>query len=156
MIKKDKIIVIIGTILSLLIFAKFSFADISNTKIDINKIIKIESSYNPNAVNKRTGARGLCQIMKNTWYECTKKLKVNWSFNESFNPVKNVKIGNYYINIRIPEMLKYYNIPDTVNNRLVCYNYGIGNLNKLYKKYKNNYIKYLPKETKNYIKKYNN
>jgi len=119
--------------------------------IDINKIIKIESSGNPKALNKRSGARGLCQIMRLTWFECCSRLNYDWSFDEAYDPVKNVIIGEYYINKRIPQMLKYYNIPDNIDNRLISYNWGIGNLDKARRSYgKIN----LPKETQNYIKKY--
>ena len=44
----------------------------------------------------------------------------------------------------------FYDIPDTIENRLICYNWGIGNLRKKVRNRSN----YLPKETINYIKKY--
>jgi hypothetical protein len=48
------------------------------------------------------------------------------------------------MNTRIPQMLKAYKIPDTIDNRLWAYNAGIGNVKK----------GRLPKETRNYIRKY--
>jgi soluble lytic murein transglycosylase-like protein len=123
-----------------------------NFSIDIKKIIQIESSGNPNAHNKRTNARGLCQIRRLTWYECCSRLKHDWSFEEAFDPVKNVIIGEYYMNKRIPQMLKAFNIPDNTDNRLIAYNWGIGNLDKARKSYGK--IK-LPRETQRYIEKYN-
>lgn len=123
--------------------------------IDMKKIVQIESSGNPKAVNKKSGARGLTQLVKPTWEECVKKLKKNWSWDDAFDGKKNLIVGTYYMNKRIPQMLKYYKIPDTVETRLAAYNWGIGYVYKAYKKYGNEWINYIPTETKNYIKKYN-
>ena len=117
------------------------------TVVDINRIIKIESNNNSKAVS-RVGARGLMQIMPKTWEEITRKMGVDWSWEEAFDPEKNKAVGTYYLNKEIPRLLIYYKIPDTVENRLACYNWGIGNL----KKYG---IDNCPEETRNYIKKYN-
>jgi len=140
--------------------------------IDINQIIKIESNGDPNAYNKKSGCIGLMQINPNgalaDWNvkenkkmyelacapdgqnpyrpECNQK----YSIGDLYNPTINVKIGSWYINTKIPEYLKAYGIEDTVNARLACFNWGIGN----YRKYLKGEIK-MPKETKNYILKYN-
>lgn len=116
--------------------------------IDMDIIMEIESSNNPNAISP-VGARGICQIMPNTWDECCNRLNVNWDWEEAFNKEKNLKIGTYYINKRIPEMLKYYKIEDNYKNRLMSYNWGIGNVKSFYENKKD-----IPIETKNYIKKY--
>lgn len=76
--------------------------------------------------------------------ECKK-----FNIGDLYNPTINVKIGTWYINERIPEMLKTYGLKDTVEARLACYNAGIG----VYKAYKEGKRK-LPKETRDYIKKY--
>jgi hypothetical protein len=47
-------------------------------------------------------------------------------------------------------MLKAYNIPDTINNRLISYNAGI----KVCKDYHRGKIKRLPRETREYLKRY--
>jgi len=57
------------------------------------------------------------------------------------------KVCDFYLNDEIPRLLKHYGLPDTVDNRLRCWNWGVGNL---YRKGMNN----APKETKDYIKKY--
>ena len=61
----------------------------------------------------------------------------------------NLDIAHWYMNTRIPQMLRYYGMPDTVDNHLIAYNFGIGNLIR----YTTKDIK-LPKETRNYIRKY--
>jgi len=117
--------------------------------IDMKIITIIESSNNPNAVSP-VGARGLCQIMQGTWKECNEKLGYNWGWDEAFDKEKNLIIGTYYINKRIPQMLKYYKIEDNYKNRLMAYNWGIGNVKFYYENKKD-----IPIETQNYIKKYN-
>ncbi len=126
-------------------------------EIDINKIIQIESSGNPHAYNKRSGAIGLMQITPICLEEWNNP-EILRKRGESRNTVFlvdlycgaiNVYIGTWYINERIPQMLKAYGLEDTIEYRLIAYNWGIGNLLKHLKgKYP------LPKETRDYIRKY--
>ena len=148
-----------------------AFAEI---QIDINIIAQIESNYNPVAYNKKSQARGLCQItpivlrefnimVRKKGYiytdmdaepERPEFLKIGSRTNfkkdasvtlkNLFNNSINKAIANWYINERIPQMLKHYKIPDTMNNRLWVYNAGILKVKKGIK----------PEETINYIKKY--
>ena len=122
--------------------------------INIDTIATIESNNNPKAVNRRTGARGLCQLMKPTWDEMAKELNVANDWDLAFNGAKNKTVAEYYINVKIPKMLKHFKIPDSVQARLAAYNWGIGNVNASYKKNGNSWIDHLPKETSDYIKKY--
>jgi len=125
--------------------------------IDIHKIVQIESSGDPNAVNKTSGARGLCQLMKATWLDIVVKMDKDWEWNDAFNPEKNKSVADYYINKEIPRLLKHYKVEDTIETRLAAYNWGIGNLVKLIKRDPKHYYHWmdmLPKETKNYIIKY--
>ncbi len=127
---------------------------ITSTKIDMKRIATIESSNNPKAINKKTGARGLCQLMKPTWEEITRKMGVNYSWDDALDSAKNLEVATYYFNVEIPRLLKYYKIEDNVINRLVAYNWGIGNLKKIYEKNNKKIYQKLPQETKNYIIKY--
>lgn len=121
-------------------------------EIIMSIIIIIESDGNPLAYNKKTGARGLCQITEVCLKDYNDHHQVKYNKEDLWNPEINIKIGNWYYNKRIPAMLKYYKIPDTVENRIIAYNWGIDNLKKWYKK-GGDYNK-LPKETQNYIRKY--
>tara|TARA_R100000995_G_scaffold74944_1_gene44118 strand:- start:160 stop:939 length:780 start_codon:yes stop_codon:yes gene_type:complete len=121
----------------------------------IGKIIQVESSGNPNAINKKTGAKGLMQIMKNTAEKETGYgVNYNLSYNELSDPVKNVKYGADYF-----KGLKKSFGSD--RDALIAYNWGPGNYRNFLK---NGYwterkngktIKHtkLPPETRNYIKK---
>ena len=160
--------IIIITIVAL--YSLIALVSCEGAEIDISKIIQIESSGNPNAYNKSSGAIGLMQITPvcledwNTFKSgkmygeiarCNKNDCENYTLFEYYNlgdlynPTINVKIGTWYINERIPQMLEAFDIPDTVENRLIAYNFGVGNLRKYLEGEKK-----LPKETKNYILKY--
>jgi len=117
---------------------------LKSSTVDMNKIYFIESSNNPNAYNKKSKARGLGQITPIVLKEWNNfhpsKTVVE---DDLFNPEVNKQIANWYMNERIPAMLKYFKKEDTVMNRLIAYNAGIARVGKV-----------LPSETSNYIKKY--
>lgn len=113
--------------------------------IDLRKIAKIESSNNPKAYNKRTQATGLFQITP----ICLKEFnqfhsKVNYSMEDLWNASISTSIANWYLNVRIPQMLRHFKKPVTVENILICYNAGI----------KFVITGIIPEETRNYLKKY--
>lgn len=117
--------------------------------IYIRQIITQESGWDKRAVSK-TGARGLMQIMPITlkdWNIFSGSEK--HTISDLFNPEINIKIGLWYIMVRIPKMLEYYSIEDSWENRLIAYNAGIKwaiDHNRQGKK--------LPEETIDYINKY--
>lgn len=101
--------------------------EMSPVTIDIDAIAQIESGGNARAVGAY-GERGVCQIQEATWNEWVERMGESWSFDEAFDPDKNLAVANYGMNTRIPQMLDAYQISDTVAHRLICYNWGIGNL----------------------------
>lgn len=126
----------------------FAFAE----TVNMNIIAEIESSGNTFAYNETSEARGLYQITP----ICLKEYN-NYHKNEMFKPCdmfdpsRSFIVANWYINKRIPQMLRYYNIEDTIRNRLIAYHDGIGNLQKYLKGERK-----LGKEMQNYLQKYNN
>ncbi len=54
------------------------------------RIAKCESGYNPNAVNRSSGASGLFQFMPSTWAH------LPWAGQSVFNPVANAQAAAYY------------------------------------------------------------
>ena len=131
-------------------------------KIDMDKIGLIESSNNPNAISK-AGARGQYQIMRGTWSECTEIMGLSdkdYNFDKHYNdPIKNRKIGEFYMNNRIPQLLhwNFHPIKDSVETRLAAYNCGINVLSSaigISLRTGKDYKQYLPQETQDYIKKY--
>ena len=114
------------------------------TKVDMNKIYSIESNNNPKAKSGK-GAIGIGQILDALKDWNNLKPKEKYTAQDMYDAAKNKKVAEWYMNERIPQMLRAYKIADTVDNRLIAYNFGIGNL-------KNK--KPLPKETIDYLKKY--
>jgi hypothetical protein len=123
-------------------------------EINMGAIIEIESSGDPRAVSP-VGCRGLCQIAHATWLECTARLGVAWTWEEdAWDPGCNRAVGNYYVNHRIPEMLRAYDIPDSEATRIGAYNWGIGRLRDAWRQYGHDWLSYAPNETKDYVVKY--
>jgi membrane-bound lytic murein transglycosylase MltF len=107
-------------------------------KATIAKIIcEIESNYNVNA-KSQVGAIGLFQFMPSTFRQLTRST-------DYYDIEKQIQAFDKYFFNEIPHNLKYFNIPDTIENRLISYNFGIGNLKERKK---------LPSETLDYLKKF--
>lgn len=118
-----------------------------NNAVNMDKIYGIESSMNPLAFNKGSQARGLGQITPIVLKEWNNFFpKRSFKEDDLFKPEINREISNWYMNVRIPQMLKAFKIKDEIKNRLISYNAGIGYLRS---------GKPLPLETVNYINKYN-
>ena len=121
-------------------------AQVMQPAIDLNRIMMIESSGNPLAHNKKDDSRGLFQITP----ICLKEYNnfhpgAEFSMDDLWNASISTLIADWYLNKRIPQMLKYYKKPVTAENILIAYNAGIS------------YVvsgKPLPKITKLYLKKY--
>ena len=143
----------------------------AEVKIDIQKIIMIESSGDPQAISK-SGCIGLMGInpkgaladwnlkigMFGTHYKNPNAKTISeleivygnyYNLGDLYNPTVNVKIGTWYINERIPQMLKAYGIEDTIDNRLIAYHDGVGNLRKYLRGERK-----LGKFMKGYLRKY--
>ena len=118
-------------------------------KIVISIIILIESGGNRLAFNDKSKAIGLMQITPICLKDYNQYHKEKFTQDQMYNEIPNVMVGEWYINKRIPQLLRHYDIKDSINNRLIAYNWGIRNLIN----YEKGEAK-LPKKTKNYIKKY--
>lgn len=113
--------------------------------IRMDAIKSIESSGNTLAYNKGSGARGLYQITPiclKEWNNLHKSERYN--LNQLFDGNINTKIAKWYIEVRIPQMLKHYKKEVSIENIIWAYNAGIGYVVKNIK----------PLETIDYIVKY--
>jgi len=63
----------------------------------VERIIKVESSYNPKVVSKK-GAIGLMQVRYSVWHRDLKKAGIIKSRKCLFNPQVNIKAGTYILN----------------------------------------------------------
>ncbi len=119
---------------------------------NLEAIKQIESSGNPTAFNKGSGARGLFQITPVVLKEWNQKNpKEKYSTKQLFDPEVNTKIAGWYLDRLANHYAPHYGIEPTTENILGMYNWGMGNVKKL----KEGKIKAMPPETTNYIKKYN-
>jgi hypothetical protein len=134
-------ILIAGAVISIILLLT-----ICRMAADVNMAIvsQIESNNNANAFNSGSGAIGLCQVTPILLKEYNQIWGENFRRHELFNPQVNMQIAEWYMNQRIPYLLKHFNQPDTLENRLLAYNAGIRAV-----------IKHrMPKESHNYIIKY--
>lgn len=115
-------------------------------EVNMSRIAMIESNGNPLAWNKAEDGRGLFQVNPICLREWNNfHPRDQHTPDDLFRAHVNAKIADWYINRRIPAMIKHYGKPDTIENRIIAYNAGIS------------YVvngKEIPQITKNYIKKY--
>jgi soluble lytic murein transglycosylase-like protein len=130
----------------LVLWLIFAFTGMARADIDMSIIAKIESSGNPNAVSFRGEkyGRGLYQISEAVLKEYNSFNRTDIKPDELFNPETCYKVAYWYLHKRIPQMLRYYQKPVTLNNILISYNAGI--LYTIKEK--------IPTQTNQYIKKY--
>ncbi len=111
----------------------------------------VESNFSPKAKSKAKAA-GLWQLMPST--AKTMGLKINRYVDERFDPVKSTKAAIKYLTFLHKRFKKWYLVA-------IAYNCGEGTLAKAIKKAKTDDLnvlldpnkKYIPKESRNYIKK---
>ena len=120
-------------------------------KYMVYAIIKAESNFNEKAKSS-SNAIGLMQIMENTAIETARKMELDISEKDLFNPELNIKIGlKYYASL-----LKKYNNNNSI--AIIAYNAGIGNVDKWIEekiiKDDGSDLENVPfKETNNYVRK---
>ena len=117
----------VGFMIMLMIALMISLA---YAEIDLDIIAKIESNYNVKAYNKKSGARGLYQITPVCLLEYNRYNKSDVALNDLFSPEVNKKIAKWYLEVRIPQMLKHYGLNTSWDNILWAYNGGIGQVRK--------------------------
>jgi soluble lytic murein transglycosylase-like protein len=135
--------------------------------------VKQESNFNPNAVNKISGAKGLAQFMDKTWEEwcdLVPGIQTTIDHYDPFNPSQAIRAQAAYMEFLVKLIDK--KLTQTLTEKdyifhwaLAAYNWGIGNIlgrvvkNKIkmgmiqFAKFNYEFAdKYLPKETANYVK----
>ena len=113
-------------------------------EIDLSRIMAIESSGIASAYNAKSGASGLYQITPICLKDFNQYHKDGYVMADMFDPQKSARVAHWYMNTRIPKLLKAYGVPDGVEARLWAYNAGIRLV----------IGKIMPSETRSYIGKY--
>lgn len=103
----------------------------AEVRIDVSVIAELESGNNPLAYNALEGAYGAHQIRRAALFDYntagpgrTRAL----SLHDMYDDFLSEHVADWYINTAIPKYLTYYNIADTIENRLIAYNMGVGAL----------------------------
>lgn len=118
--------------------------------------VKQESAFNPQAVNKSSGAMGLAQFMKPTWTEWAGKLRKPDA--DPFNPEDAIFFQAAYmqwLKKQVSMILKDVHKKFTIEWALAAYNWGIGrvlsliNVNGEFPLHQKN----MPRETWDYVNK---
>jgi hypothetical protein len=112
--------------------------------INMDAIAQIESSGNPQAYNPQDGAIGLYQITPIVLKEYNNYHAQKFTREDLYNEHINFEIASWYMRVRIPQMLAYYNLPLTTENKIIAWNAGISNARK----------GRIPDITRQYLKKY--
>jgi hypothetical protein len=134
--------------LSILVFALFRNSVAHAVEIDHERICQIESNCNARAKRETSTDRsyGLYQISPIVLEEWNNfHPRHQYRIESLFDPYVNYTIYNWYMNKRIPQMLKHFGKPDTVRNRIIAYNAGISYVA---------HDKPIPSITKRYLEKY--
>lgn len=132
-------------VVALVLFCSPVFAPKAHGElVDLWIIAKIESNFNNLAYNKASGALGMFQIVDVCLKDYNACHKAKISKNDLKNALMSKRVANWYLNKRIPQLIKQKGARDTIKNRLIAYNAGHCYVNK----------KHIPKETRLYIKKY--
>lgn len=140
-----KILAIIGWLLIFFMLGLCFFYDLEAGEIiDLSIIATIESSNNPLAYNRNSQAIGLFQITPICLNDYNLCHKTCYELIDLLSPKFNYFVAYWYLNKRIPQMLKAKNIPINLDTILWAYNAGVGRVVKGIK----------PKETRNYIQRY--
>ena len=129
-------------------YPKLAFEDINwddDMLMYTEAMEQIESAGKADAVSKK-GARGLMQLMPETYKEMAKKY--NLPLNAIDDPEFNKIAGTLYLQ----EMRDKYN--GDMEKAVAAYNWGPGNVDKVISKYAYNWRQHLPLETKNHIKRF--
>lgn len=97
----------------------------AETSVDMGKIAMIESSGCKNLVGDNGKALGCYQLHAGVIKEYNQFRKASLKHSDVMNRVVGLKVADWYMNKRIPAMLKHFGKADTVENRLTAYNRGI-------------------------------
>lgn len=112
--------------------------------VSLRTIAKIESNNNSKAFNSRTQATGIYQITPICLKDYNLFAKAGqYTLKDMFDDYKAKNVATWYIEKRLPQLLKAKGYDVTVRNVLIGYNCGTSCINKP-----------LPDETINYLKKY--
>ena len=136
-------------ILTITIICMLSCNYLYGFEMNTETISFIESTNGTNKKINKKGAIGEYQITYICLQDYNQYHSQKISRDKLYIQSVNFQVYYWYMNKRIPQMLEYYGYKDCVDNRIICYDWGIGNFIKWM-----NREEVLPLETIEYIRKY--
>lgn len=121
--------------------------------IDVDKVILNESSGDPLKYNPNSGARGIMQVTPialQDWNQIHPNRQ--YGLRDLFNEQINMEVGKWYLQKRVPELLKSKGTPVTRDNVLAGYNWGANAVSKWAGR--KGRFEELPDETQDYLLRY--
>lgn len=103
------------------LYAPFAYGQ----SVDMDKIAMIESSGCRELVGDNGKALGCYQLHEGVVKEYNLKHKTAFKHKDVMSKVIGLRVADWYMNRRIPAMLKHYGIVDTIETRISAYNMGI-------------------------------
>lgn len=96
------------------------------TTISLEAIAQIESSGDPSAIGDNGKALGLYQLHKGVFQDYNKANKTKLDHRAcALEPVCATAVADWYLHLRIPQMLTAYRVPIMRDTVLTAYNMGI-------------------------------
>ena len=95
--------------------------------VDMNAISWIESKHHLEA-HRHVGqdeSWGEYQVTQVVLDEYNTHHGTQYGSNDLYRRTTSFRIARWYMDIRIPQLLRHYGIHDTIDNRLICWNGGI-------------------------------
>lgn len=125
--------------LCFLFSAGIAHADMMN----LDSIRKIESQDGKYVLNPEEGAYGPFQIRIKALRDFRHETGSKWKLHDMYNEAKAAHVAIWYLEVRIPALLKAWGHADTLENRIVAWNCGITCVGDI-----------IPPGTKRYIRDY--
>lgn len=128
----------------LVILCSQCIAVYAGAEVSLDALAMIESSNNPRAINRDEGSFGLFQISPIALKDFNEQVGSKLTMKDMMREEKNAHVAIWLLEVRIPELLEHFKKPQSLRNKIVAYNCGIGCLDR----------KELPKTTRDYLAKY--
>ena len=124
-------------------------------KINLNAIAKIESGGNAKAFNWKTKATGIYQITPICLKDWNQEHPESpYMLADLWNARINEQIADWYLHVRLPQILDTLDVPVTEETLLYAFNWGPGNVRKAYRPQIGERVPKIPIETRNYVANY--
>jgi hypothetical protein len=121
-------------------------------EMNLDALAMIESSNNPKAINRDEGSYGLFQISPIALRDFNQQVGVKHTVKDLMREETNAHIAIWMLEVRIPQYIEAYKLPDTLLVRIAIWNWGISKTIDWYRG--GGKFSKLPKQTRRFYEKY--